>query len=227
MNSQDFTIMFQSIDQFIDEDLEIFYDNNFSNMRTFFDMYPERETESEDQSTYSEKIIINKKEETQTNEKLFLGKGSKRQRNDKNIFKVFKGDDDDELMVSSANTTNFELKCRFCDKIFKRKLHFEKHIKSHENPKNYLERVFKCVEINCGKVYKSKENLVLHIKNIHMNIKPYKCKFCNNSFSHRNGKLYHERRFHENNSNSTDRTSDKINENEDSHSNVYSVNNLN
>ncbi len=49
---------------------------------------------------------------------------------------------------------------------------------------------------NCGKKYTTKENLVFHIMNKHDNQKPFKCKFCEVKFSHRNGQTYHERRFH-------------------------------
>ena len=49
---------------------------------------------------------------------------------------------------------------------------------------------------NCGSIYKSKENMILHYKNIHQNIKPYHCSYCEGTFAHRTGKLYHERRFH-------------------------------
>jgi hypothetical protein len=47
------------------------------------------------------------------------------------------------------------------------------------------ERIFSCSE--CIKVYKSKENLTLHYKNIHLKLKPYSCKYCTSVFSHRNG----------------------------------------
>lgn len=57
-------------------------------------------------------------------------------------------------------------------------------------------RVFRCQEQGCDKVYKSKENLTLHVKNIHLKEKPYGCKYCSALFSHRNGKTYHERKFH-------------------------------
>lgn len=48
----------------------------------------------------------------------------------------------------------------------------------------------------CMKIYKSKENTLLHYKNVHLKEKPYICSYCNVGFSHRNGKLYHERKFH-------------------------------
>jgi hypothetical protein len=47
---------------------------------------------------------------------------------------------------------------------------------------------FTCPDPQCTKVYKSKENLTLHYRNIHLKEKPYSCKFCSAVFSHRNGK---------------------------------------
>ena len=54
--------------------------------------------------------------------------------------------------------------------------------------------MFICNE--CYKVYNSKENMLLHYKNIHLKQKPYECSYCSAGFSHRNGKIYHERKFH-------------------------------
>ena len=53
-----------------------------------------------------------------------------------------------------------------------------------------------CEYDNCGKTYRSKENLNLHIQNIHQKLKPYQCSFCPMKFSHRNGRIYHERKVH-------------------------------
>jgi hypothetical protein len=78
-----------------------------------------------------------------------------------------------------------------CKKSFRSKVRYEKHSQSH-----FCERRFKCDVQTCGKVYKSKENLTLHIKNKHLGVRPYQCKFCEHTFSHRNGKIYHERKFH-------------------------------
>jgi hypothetical protein len=63
----------------------------------------------------------------------------------------------------------------------------------------FVDKKFKCNWIDCPKEYRSKENLTLHLKNVHLKIKPYKCRFCLLKFSHRNGKTYHERKFHINN----------------------------
>jgi uncharacterized Zn-finger protein len=81
--------------------------------------------------------------------------------------------------------------CTSCKKSFKNHYKLEKHNKLH-----FCEKNFKCTYQACGKVYKSKENLTLHIKNKHLGMKPYKCKYCDHLFSHRNGKIYHERKFH-------------------------------
>ena len=62
-----------------------------------------------------------------------------------------------------------------------------------KNTKLHL-KFFICEE--CGKIYRSKENTVLHYKNVHLKQKPYVCKYCDCGFSHRSGKIYHEREFH-------------------------------
>ncbi len=69
-------------------------------------------------------------------------------------------------------------------------LNVQKEINQSISPKADSKNLknFKCED--CEKVYKSKENLTLHIKNIHLKIKPYSCKYCIAEFSHRNGSLY-------------------------------------
>ena len=57
-------------------------------------------------------------------------------------------------------------------------------------------KVYKCEYANCNKIYRSKENLNLHIQNIHQKLKPYQCSYCPMKFSHRNGRIYHERKIH-------------------------------
>lgn len=55
---------------------------------------------------------------------------------------------------------------------------------------------FYCTYRDCVKQYKSRENLFFHIQNVHLKQKPYACKYCENSFSHRNGLNYHLKNFH-------------------------------
>lgn len=57
-------------------------------------------------------------------------------------------------------------------------------------------RKWNCTYKGCSKVYCSKENLKLHIQNIHLNLKPYPCYYCNLRFSHRNGRIYHQKKKH-------------------------------
>jgi uncharacterized Zn-finger protein len=87
-----------------------------------------------------------------------------------------------ELMVSSdpENICIFEK----CGRKFASPNELKDHYLTHMTWNS-----FKCEFNDCGKKYKSKENLVLHIKNIHMKLKPYRCRFCDASFSHRNGKI--------------------------------------
>ena len=68
---------------------------------------------------------------------------------------------------------------------------------SDTNPSSIKkEKKYKCTYPNCTKVYRSKENLKLHYQNIHNKIKPYQCSYCPLKFSHRNGRIYHERKVH-------------------------------
>ena len=59
-----------------------------------------------------------------------------------------------------------------------------------------MEKFYMCNYKDCQNLYRSKENLVLHYKNKHLKEKPYHCSFCKATFSHRNGKTYHERKAH-------------------------------
>jgi hypothetical protein len=61
------------------------------------------------------------------------------------------------------------------------------------NNEKVLKVIYKCTHDNCDKAYKSKENLNLHIKNKHLNQKPYQCNFCDLKFSHRNGNYYYNK----------------------------------
>ena len=86
----------------------------------------------------------------------------------------------------------------YCGMAFRHKWIFLKHLSAHLTCK-----FFKCLDEKCNKLYKSKEYLNLHIKNIHEGIKPYKCQYCSLEFSHRNGKIlfykgktYYVRKFH-------------------------------
>lgn len=76
------------------------------------------------------------------------------------------------------------------DKFLEKKNFFIKNVKADETKKT--EKRYVCIHQNCHKEYKSKENLILHIKNKHNGEKPYFCKFCGKKYSHRSGKTYHE-----------------------------------
>ena len=78
----------------------------------------------------------------------------------------------------------------------------KKEVPKENNEINYSvvkkdsKKFFKCNFKGCNKLYKSKENLILHYRNKHLSQKPYQCDYCSVSFSHRNGKTYHERKVH-------------------------------
>lgn len=84
----------------------------------------------------------------------------------------------------------------FIKKTTKFKINAENNFNQIEkeiNKKNrsfMSDKNFPCEYEGCIKSYKSKENLNLHVRNIHLNEKPYSCEFCDSLFSHRNGKIY-------------------------------------
>jgi hypothetical protein len=100
---------------------------------------------------------------------------------------------DSTTSVSKTDKLFKEYTCTVvnCQRAYKSKSRLDKHYKSH-----FCETIYKCEYGGCYKVYRSKENLSLHVKNKHLGIKPYDCKFCFKRFSHRNGKIYHERKMH-------------------------------
>lgn len=117
------------------------------------------------------------------------------QDNDINSLSKFNENKEKTFVISSNEQASFICKpaeeitadnfnCGTCQKNFSSKFALDKHSITHM--KNVI---FKCPFKGCEKIYKSKENMTLHFKNIHLNDKPYKCKFCNSLFSHRNGKL--------------------------------------
>lgn len=84
-------------------------------------------------------------------------------------FSVYSGDSENNYECPKSDFFNANEEKKSEKKTLKSKLHY-------------------CPIGNCKKNYKSKENLKLHIANFHENRKPYKCSFCDYTFSHRNGK---------------------------------------
>ena len=103
-------------------------------------------------------------------------------------FHIDKATSENESFDSGVqnNSVNMEslFSCSFdnCKKNFRFKWILDRHCVSHKVSKTYC-----CFYKGCPKAYKSKENLNLHVKNIHLKEKPYSCRFCQSVFSHRNG----------------------------------------
>jgi hypothetical protein len=91
---------------------------------------------------------------------------------------------DNQSLNLNSKEDDSSYKCIFnnCGAILENKVDLEIHCTGHIKTK-----YFKCEVNGCEKIYRSKENLTLHIKNIHLNLKPYRCRFCASTFSHRNG----------------------------------------
>ena len=102
-----------------------------------------------------------------------------------------------EISETSNHFNNIETKA-ISSKSFEIKNNLEMtFIQISENPETSftcLKRVNKfemiCHFFPCMKIFKSRENLDLHILNIHLKIKPFKCDHCDKKFSQRNGKIF-------------------------------------
>lgn len=97
------------------------------------------------------------------------------------------------FLTSENEMTLNKYICHFpdCYREYKSKYNLRTHIKTHEGAVQHV-----CLYAGCNKSYKIKENLDLHYKNYHLKEKPFMCRFCEKKFSHRNGKLYHEKKNH-------------------------------
>ena len=88
------------------------------------------------------------------------------------------------IIIEDKQNKFFPCTYEGCSKLFKCRWMVNRHFNSH-----FCFKLFKCEYENCNKCYKSSENLKLHIQNKHLLIKPYECRYCQQAFSHRNGKI--------------------------------------
>jgi hypothetical protein len=159
------------LNQFITERMESDYDNQFENLLL-------AESQSPQMSFYSEMLPVKSNESFSS---FALGESylSENIKTSSTLSPV-------ELPNDQPNNKHFVCSYENCKKSFKFKWILDRHFLSHKSAKLY-----KCTYRGCIKSYKSKENLTLHVKNIHLKEKPYSCKFCSSLFSHRNGKNFH------------------------------------
>lgn len=105
--------------------------------------------------------------------------------NSNNMEKTTKNIESELSCSGVKENKNFICNYEGCGKSFDFKWILERHRNSH-----FCFKLFKCEYPTCCKSYKSRENLHLHIKNKHLGVKPYICRFCTSKFSHRNGIFY-------------------------------------
>jgi hypothetical protein len=103
--------------------------------------------------------------------------------NHNNIHSEVDGNGRDSLSTSNHNNINH---LSLEDLNHKGKIERKKQKNKTKNS-GFLDH-HKCNFPQCEKIYKNIENLNIHVKNKHYNLKPYKCSFCELRFSYRNGK---------------------------------------
>lgn len=72
---------------------------------------------------------------------------------------------------------NIKIKCNLCHKKFSKSCHLRRHMRIHNNEKN-----FKCIQ--CNRYFNRKDILINH-ELTHSKIKPYNCEKCKKKFSQR------------------------------------------
>ena len=88
---------------------------------------------------------------------------------------VFKSFDSD----TAGDSKLFQ--CKYgglCHKITPNLSKFMDHMRTHTK-----ERPFKCTYPGCGKAFSQKTNVKQHIKEVHQQLKPFKCDYCDKTFS--------------------------------------------
>ena len=167
----------RKINHYFDDNYDFFNCFNLENRKEIFDS----QNNSIDSKIYDEFM------EREKNKFNLCDEIINYEPDDKNITLCEKKINENDIKQIDESTSIENLNEKKDDKI--------ENINKRKKKKNKKKEktIFQCF---CGKQYNSKENYNLHYKNIHLQIKPYKCNFCEIYFSHRNGKIYHERKYH-------------------------------
>lgn len=89
---------------------------------------------------------------------------------------------------TEIHTTKPELLCPICHRGQKSKEELEEHIKNHDYKR------LQC--ISCGKLFSRNSNLTDHYNAVHLKLRPFKCQYCELTFSDRKSRRMHERKYH-------------------------------
>lgn len=93
-----------------------------------------------------------------------------------------------ELLSHNQQLHPKVFKCEVCGKEFNKARNLLGHGKVHDP-----NHVFPCTAEGCDKVLSSKSSLSVHLKTVHMKIKPYACDECGKCFSHKHLVARHKR----------------------------------
>lgn len=104
----------------------------------------------------------------------------------KNIKNINANNSNNNTISYSEKTNEKNIENSDEEELYRKQSHLRK-LDLLGNSESSRLKNFKCHFNECEKAYKTRENLTLHIKNKHLGVKPYACKYCNAKFSHRNG----------------------------------------
>jgi len=81
--------------------------------------------------------------------------------------------------------------CHVCAKFFHNEVYLKKHVRSQHTAAS--DSPFPCEQ--CGKHFTTANNLAQHM-NVHLGIKPFKCRYCQNCYQNLSNALCHEKKSH-------------------------------
>ena len=91
---------------------------------------------------------------------------------------------------NNGNTQSRFMRVKIIDCLLNQDSKMNKLIRKRRDKRRkqiFTEKTSICHFYPCMRKFTSRENLDIHISNIHLKLKPFQCKFCQSKFSHLSG----------------------------------------